>query len=406
MIRDTLKLAFQNLSNRKLRSWLTMIGIFIGIAAVVALIGLGEGLRTTVISQFGFLGNDILTVQAAGIDYAGPPGTGAINPLSDELAAKIARLSGVSVAFNRHIEGGRVEFNRQQRISIVGSMPVGENRRIFERMSNLKTLQGRLLRDGDDKRVVLGYNFYSRDRFGKPIKAGDRILINGKSFEVAGILERKGSFMFDQIILMNEDAMLDLFENKGTTNIIAVQVRNINEMDKVKEDVERLLRRERNVKLGEEDFSVETPQKILETLESTLFAIQLFVYIIAAISLLVGGIGIMNTMYTAVLERTKEIGIMKAIGAKNSTIFLQFFVESGFLGMVGGIIGVLLGLVLSYGTAYLARLALGSQIIQAHVSPLLIIGALTFSFVLGTLFGVLPALRASKLQPVDALRSK
>ncbi|MBI2659933.1 FtsX-like permease family protein [Candidatus Woesearchaeota archaeon] len=150
---------------------------------------------------------------------------------------------------------------------------------------------------------------------------------------------------------------------------------------------------------------MESPQQTLEALNSTLFAVQLFVYIIAAISLAVGGIGIMNTMYTSVLERTKEIGIMKSIGARNSAIFTIFFIESGLLGTVGGLIGIIFGMGFAYGISFVGRIILGSELIQASIDPLLVVGALLFSFVLGTLFGVLPAYQASKLNPVDSLRA-
>ncbi|HLC19408.1 MAG TPA: FtsX-like permease family protein, partial [Candidatus Nanoarchaeia archaeon] len=174
---------------------------------------------------------------------------------------------------------------------------------------------------------------------------------------------------------------------------------------RLKEDIEQLLRKERDVKEGEEDFTVESPQSILESLDSTLFAVQLFVSIIAAISLFVGGIGIMNTMYTSVVERTRQIGIMKSVGAKNSTIFSLFFLESGLLGAAGGIIGIVLGLIMAYGLAAFGRLVLGTELIQAQVSWTLILGALLFSFVLGTLSGLLPAVQASRMQPVEALRT-
>ena len=127
-------------------------------------------------------------------------------------------------------------------------------------------------------------------------------------------------------------------------------------------------------------------------------------YIIAGISLVVGGIGIMNTMYTSVVERTKEIGIMKSIGAKNSTIFTLFFIESGLLGAVGGIVGALIGAGIALLVAFIGSLALGSDLISAHISPYLIIGAVLFAFIVGSFFGSLPAIQASKLNPVDALR--
>jgi len=405
MNKDYFLFALNSLKSRKLRSWLTMLGIFIGIASVVALIGLGEGLRTAITSQFGFLGSDVLTVQAAGIAFAGPPGQAVSKPLDDDLAKKIERVRGVDVAFNRQIESAAMEFNDQQQIVIVGSVPVGENRKIFERMVNLQAAQGRLLTENDDRRVLLGSDFASDEQFGKRVVVGTRVLIKNEVFEVAGILEEKGSFIFDQSAFLNEDVMDDIFGHTKTADTIAVKAKNADDIPRLKEDIEQLLRKERDVKEGEEDFTVESPQSILESLDSTLFAVQLFVSIIAAISLFVGGIGIMNTMYTSVVERTRQIGIMKSVGAKNSTIFTLFFLESGLLGAAGGIIGIVLGLIMAYGLAAFGRLVLGTELIQAQVSWTLILGALLFSFVLGTLSGLLPAVQASRMQPVEALRT-
>ena len=405
MLKDYAAFSLKNLRSRRLRSWLTMIGIFIGIAAVVSLIGLGEGLRLAIMSQFGFLGPDVLGVQASGLAFAGPPGTAVARPLSDDLTKKIENINGVEASFNRYIKSSTIEFNDKQDIGIAGSMPEGQNRKTFERMINLKAAEGRLLKDGDAKKAVIGSDFKKEDTFGKGIKVGDRILVNGITFEAVGILEKKGSFIFDRIVLINEKSMIDaLGIDRKKVNVIAVKVKSLENIGQAKEDIEKLLRKERNVEKGEEDFQVQSPQQTLEALNSTLFAVQLFVYIIAAISLAVGGIGIMNTMYTSVLERTKEIGIMKSIGARNSAIFTVFFIESGLLGIVGGIIGIALGMSFAYGVSFAGRFLLGSELIQASISPLLVLGALIFSFVLGTLFGVLPAYQASKLNPVDSLR--
>jgi len=410
MINDYIQLAVRSLAKRRMRTYLTMIGIFIGISAVVALIGLGEGLRIAITSQFGFLGTDILSVQAASVSLAGPPGAGAPNPLSDELAEKIENINNVDMAFNRYMATATIEFRDQQKIEFVISVVSGENRRAFERMLNLKMQEGRMLTDRDTKGILLGDNYYKGATYGatfdRPIHAGDNVLINGKQFDVVGIIERKGSFIFDDAIWMNDDVIINegIRDDDGTIDILGIRVKDPSRIEQTQEDVEKLLRKERGVKEGEEDFTVQTPQQALESLNSALFAVQLFVTIIALISLLVGGIGIMNTMYTAVLERTKEIGIMKSIGARNSTIFTLFAIESGFLGLVGGIIGIVLGLTLAYGMAFIGSLALGSGLIQANVSLGLILGSLAFSFILGTSFGVLPAIRASKLNPVDALR--
>jgi putative ABC transport system permease protein len=404
MLKDYILFAVGNFRRRKIRSFLTMIGIFIGIAAVVSLIGLGEGLRYAITSQFSFMGTDVLSVRAAGIDYAGPPGTGAPVPLTDDLKDKIESVSGVDAAINRYIKSGTLEFNDKQGIGFAMSMPEGEDRKIVETMINMKAAEGRLLKEGDTRRALLGYGFSTEDNTFGGIHAGDTILLSEMKYDVIGIMEKKGSFLFDNAVLINEEQLLKDFGDDGTVNVIAVKVKDITQMDAVQASIEKLLRKERGVKEGEEDFVVESPQKTLDTLNSSLFAVQLFVYIIAAISILVGGIGITNTMYTSVLERTKDIGVMKSIGAKNSTIFTLFSIESGLLGMIGGIVGILLGLILAYGMAAAGRAILGVDLIQAHVSMMLILGSLIFSFVIGLAAGVLPAYQASKLQPVDALR--
>jgi len=405
MLKDFFVIALSSLKKRRLRSLLTMIGIFIGIAAIISLIGLGEGLRNAINSLFGNLGVDTLTVQAGGVQ-AGPPGTGVIKELTKDDAEKIGKLAGVKESIPRLIRSGRMEFNDKQLITYIGSMVDGDARKEIERVVNIEIDEGRLLKDGDKYRVVVGGNYKNDDKFSKPISTGTRIKVEGKIFEVIGIAKKKGNPILDNVILMNEDIMRDLFNDQKKVDIIAVIVKDKNEISNVKLDIEKLLRKQRDVKEGEEDFSVETPQNAIKTLNDTLFAVQLFVYIIAGISLLVGGIGITNTMYTSVIERTKDIGIMKSIGARNKDIFLIFLIESGFLGMVGGIIGISIGIIAAKSLAYVGGLILSSNLIQASFSPLLIIGSLIFSFMMGTAAGLTPAVQASKLKPVDALRYK
>ena len=404
MLSDHLLYIVNNLKNRKIRSWLTMIGIFIGIASVVSLIGLGEGLRISITGQFGFLGSDVLSVRASGIDFAGPPGQAVTKPLNQDLAKKIARIAGVETAFDRHIESANVEFNDRLDIISIVSVPEKQDRDIFEAMINLKAEKGRLLKDGDTNKVVLGINFANDDIFGRSLEPGNKILINNKRFEVVGILEKKGNFIIDSIIMMNEETLKEQFDIEDTVDIIAVKVKDENLIPAVKENIEQLMRKERNVRKGEEDFNVQSPQATIQNLNDTLFGVQLFVYIIAFISLLVGGIGIANTMYTSVLERTKEIGIMKSIGATNPIIFSLFFIESGFLGIVGGIVGIVIGATLALGLAAAGRSLLGSELIQASITIPLIIGSILFSFIIGLFAGLIPAYQAARKNPVDALR--
>jgi putative ABC transport system permease protein len=188
-------------------------------------------------------------------------------------------------------------------------------------------------------------------------------------------------------------------------DIIVAKVSSGYDIESVAEAIKEKMRKDRKLKEGEEDFSVQTPVSAVQGVNNILNIVNLIIAGIAAISLIVGGIGIANTMYTSVLERTKEIGIMKAIGAKNSDILLIFLFEAGMLGMAGGIIGVLIGLGLSFGMSTAANSALGTTLLKVTFSPMLIIGALTFSLTIGIISGVMPAIRASKLKPVDALRS-
>ncbi len=404
MIKDYFKFSLRTLAHRRLRSWLTMIGIIIGIAAVISLIGLGEGLRQTINSQFGFLGADILSVSASG--GLGAPGAGVVDPLTDKELGGVKDVKGVIGAAGRILEPVKMVFNKKAGFVYAASMPDGEDREILERMVDMEAQQGRLLRDVDSGAVVLGSSFGEEDnQFGKAISSGSKVKIQDKEFKVIGIMEKKGNMQVDGAVLMNEDNLRDLVgSEKGEHDMIIVKFNQNADVDKIKTDIEKVLRKIRDVKEGEENFAVVTPESILESVNSTLLAVQIFVYIIAGISILVGGIGIMNTMYTAVVERTKEIGIMKSIGARNGSIFSLFFIESGLLGTIGGVIGIIIGFLIANGIAFIGRIALGTDIISAHISLTLIIGALLFSFVLGSFFGTLPAIRASRLNPVDAMR--
>ena len=174
-------------------------------------------------------------------------------------------------------------------------------------------------------------------------------------------------------------------------------------MDKTVLEIEKELRQRRNVKIGQEDFEVSTPEAMLSTVNSLLGGVQAFIVMIALISIFVGAIGIVNTMTTSVMERVREIGIMKSIGAKNSDIFLQFFIEAGLLGFVGGVIGVLIGT----GIGFIGILGINNFIgISTSFSPnlVLIFGTLVGSFLIGSISGIAPAMNAARLNPVEALR--
>ncbi len=407
MILDYFRLAFRNLSRRRLRSWLTMIGIIIGITAVVSLIGMGEGLKFAITSQFGQLGSDKITVQASG--GFGPPGTAVLRPLTKHNLQRLLQVNGVINGAGVLVRAGKLEYNDIVGFGYAVSMPGdAQARKLVVESNDLKVQGGRLLATSDINKLNVGSRLGGDSNgFDKPISSGSKVLLNDKPFQVVGVLESQGSFITDSAVFINEDDMRKLLEIPGDVyDTITLQIDPNGDMTKIQADIEKVMRKERDVKVGEEDFTVQTPQQILNQVNSTLFAVQLFVYIIAGISIVVGGIGIMNTMFTSVIERTRDIGIMKSIGARNSAIFFLFFIESGLLGSVGGLIGAGLGVGLAEGMAYAARTALGVDLIQARISPLLIIFSVGGAFFLGSIFGIIPALNASKLHPVDALRHK
>ena len=404
MLEDYFFLAFRSLKKRKLRSWLTMLGIFIGIAAVVSLISLSEGMRGAILTQFTDLGTDKLIIQAEGVTL-GPPGSGVSEKLDEDDLNAVKRISGIEAVSGRLVRVAKAEYKEDIVYNYAASIPQDDSRKVVIDAFNLEELEdGRFLKKEDTYKVVLGYNFGYENVFERNVNVGDKIEIEDVGFEVVGILEKQGSFTTDGAMMMNEDPMKEVLEISDELDLIAVQVADEKNIDKIALDIEKALRKTRDVEEGKEDFTIQTPQDTIESLNSILSIVQVVIVGIAAISLFVGGIGIMNTMYTSVLERTREIGIMKAIGARNSSIFSLFLVESGMLGMAGGAIGIFLGFLLAKVVEFAGSAFLGAEILRAHFPMPLIIGALAFSFFVGTIAGTFPAVQASRLKPVDALR--
>lgn len=404
MILDYFLLAFNNLKHRGLRSWLTLLGIVIGVTAVVALISLGSGLKLAVSSQFGISTTEILTLQAGGISGFGPPGSNVANSLNINDVGSIKKLSSVKRVIGRNMASGKLEYNNNVIFGQIGNIPDGDNRNFMYRMLKFKVKKGRFLKDSDMGKVFLGYNFYiDKVGLGKKIIPGKKVLINGKKLEVAGILDKKGSLIFDNMIFMNKKDMKDLFDYGDKVDIIIIQTRDKNNIEKTKKDVEKLMRERRNVKAGEEDFNVSTPEAIMATVNNILKGVQIFIVLIASISIFIGGLGIVNTMTTSVLERKKEIGIMKSIGAKNNQIFLQFLIESGLLGLIGGFIGAFFGIIIGIVGINALNNFLGAEL-NFTIDYMLIFYALLGSFIIGAVAGIIPAMNAAKQNPVEALR--
>jgi putative ABC transport system permease protein len=409
-ISDFLSISFKGMRKRRLRSWLTMLGVIIGIAAVVSLISLGDGLRTAITGQFGSLSTDKLTIQNAGTGF-GPPGSTSIRKLTSHDVDIIKRVNGVEEVIPRLIRMGRMEYNKAVGYNYLGSLPNNQNEaEIIYSSMDANINEGRLLDASDRGKVVLGNDIAkggdvnNGNTFGKAIRVGSKISINGRDFDVVGTLKSSSSFVMNIVIIMPEEDMKDLLKIGDEYDIIVAQISNGASSEEVAARIERALRKDRGEKEGEEDFSVQTPLQAISSVNTVLNIINLIVTGIAAISLIIGGIGIANTMYTSVLERKREIGTMKSIGAKNSDILLVFMIESGLLGLIGGVIGALGGLGMAIGVSNVANAAFGGSIISVSVNNMLLLGAVAFSLGIGILSGLAPAWQASKLKPVDALR--
>ena len=402
MLRDYIGYVFENFRKRKLRSWLTMLGIFIGIAAVVALVSLGQGLQQFIDEQFEAFGTDKLIIQ---------PKTGFVPPGSDittiELTSNdeeiVERTRGVVETTSFIMENVKVEFNEQTRFHQLFSIPTDEGKNLYDEINQFEVQNGRDVRKGDKFKVLVGIGFIEDDLFQPNVKVGDKIEINDMEFKVIGHYERIGNTGDDRTLVITEEAMREIFNAKERVDFILARTAKSEKPSNVAARVEKELRTLRDLEEGKEDFVVQTSEDFIESFQNILLVIQLVLVGIAAISLLIGGIGITNTMYTAVMERTKEIGIMKSIGARNSDILKIFLLESGILGLAGGIIGVALGI----GFSKLVEIAVGTTgntFLKAAFPWYLVIGALLFAFLVGTASGAMPAIRASRLKPVDALR--
>jgi len=403
-MRDYIFLALRNISQRGIRTWLTLLGIIIGIAAVVALITLGQGLETAITGQFSVLSTDRLVVTNVETGF-GPPGSTSIKKLNEHDLKLIQSVRGVDRVISRLIRVARVEYNEMTRFEYIGSLPESQDDLdyLYDSFS-MEASFGRLPETSDHGRVLFGSDFSDKDRFGKDIRIGSSLIIQGQEFEVVGILKKMSSFQFNGAIFMFEKDMEDILDIKDEMDLIVVQVQDEKRIEQVAEDITRKMRRDRNIDEGEEDFSVETPIKALDAVQTILNIINIVVAGIAAISLLIGTVGVANTMFTSVVERTKQIGIMKSVGAKNQAILIIFIIEAALLGLIGGILGSALGLAFAFLASGAANQFLGSEIFTLDISLLFLGSTVLFSTILGIAAGVIPSWQASRLHPVEALR--
>jgi putative ABC transport system permease protein len=402
MLSDNFNLAIKNLKKRKLRAWLTMLGIFISIATIFMLISLSLGLQNAVIESFEELGSDKFFVQPS-TGFLGPPGTVGGVTLTEDDVNVVAKVRGIKEYSYFVAANAKVEFGKKTRYMMVWGIDP-EHMEVYSEIGSFNVGEGRDLAPGDKNSAVLGNLHKTGGMWDKAVRAGNKITVNGRDFKVRGVLDLIGNPDDDRMLMMDIETFREVFEVPKRVDVIMLQIEEGEEIQVVADLVEKKLRKYRGLTEDNQDFSISTPDELIEGFLNILNIITYFLAGVAMISLLVGAIGIANTMYTSVLERTKEIGVMKAIGAKNSDVLWIFLFESGLLGLVGSAIGVLLGYGVSKGMEYIAITQLQTTLLQAAAPWWLIVGCLGFGFLIGAISGTLPAMQASKTNVVDALR--
>ncbi|MEK6903612.1 MAG: FtsX-like permease family protein [Nanoarchaeota archaeon] len=400
--KELLKYSLHALWQRKLRSFLTILSIFIGIMTIFALMSFGQGLSSYIGDIAASMGTDKLIIQPKGFSFGPPPLDSNVN-LDDGDVDFVAGVNGVSEATGVYILSGEVQVKNQKKFAYVFGSDFADHDSLVREVYALSLFSGNEL-DGDESaKAMLGHNYLLNDKiFSKSLRVGDRFLLNNITFTAIGFYEAVGNPVDDANIYITHEAAEKLF---GADNYQFILVRSQPGKDpsSLATTLNEKLRQHRDQAAGQEDFHVQTFEQLLQTFTSILFIIRAVLIMIALISVFVAFVNIMNTMYTSVLERTKEIGVMKAIGARNKDILFIFVLESGLLGLLGGILGVLAG----YGVASVAGAAIvqaGYGILQPQFTLVLVVGCLLFSFFVGMFAGFLPAKRASLLRPVESLQ--
>jgi len=400
--------ALESLSGNKLRSGLTVLGIVIGVAAVIAMLAVGTGAQASILGSINGVGTNLLFVFSGArnnteVKNPRPVTMGDANALSDLYAAPDIKAVAPVLQSGNIL----VDFNGNTlSTTIVGATPD------FYTVRNISLLDGQFITQANElgraSVAVIGVDvadtlFGRRDGL-----VGESIRIANQPFRIIGVLTPTGGSAFgsqdNQVIVPLTTAQARLVTRKiqDAVDVIYVQATDFSTVAAATDEISQILRQRHRTEVGLDDFTVFTQQSILDTAQSVTGVLTIFLGGIAAISLLVGGIGIMNIMLVSVTERTREIGLRKALGARRRDIVIQFLTESSLLSLIGGIIGIMFGWLISYVVGRIAA-ANGTNFIPV-VSLNAIALATIFSAVVGLFFGIYPANRAASLEPVEALR--
>lgn len=396
---NTVQVSYRNLKRNKLRSFLATIGIILGTLAITALLSLGFGLQASIESQFESAGGELIQVTPKSVT-PGPPGSSAASTLTEDDLETVQRSQGVEATTGRLFEQTTMTVDDEDIGASLTTLPDDTaGRQLVTTQLDLSIDEGRMLQPGERSSIVVGSSYTEGDN---AVSTRDTVDIGGVSFDIVGVLDETGQFIVDNAVFMNEDIARDLFDADDEYDLIIIQPSD--EVETVKATVARELRQAREVDVGDEQFQVQTNQGAIQSITSVLAIISGVLAAIGGISLVLGGITIMNTMYTTVLERTKEIGVMKSVGAKRRDITSLFVTEAGLLGFFGGVAGSAAGIGVAQLIAIVARSSLGIGFFEALLAPWLFAAGIGFATITGLISGYAPARRASKKDPVEALR--
>lgn len=400
MYKEGFLMAWSSLIANKMRSLLTMLGIIIGVAAVIALVSIGYGVRQQITESISSLGSNLLMV------YPGAPRTPGVRPvaganktikLSDyEAISKMDSVQAASpVASNSYLT---VYMSKNWTTTVNGANAD------FQYVNNWTMKSGRFITDSQIERrervAVIGATV-AKNLFGNEDPIGKDIRIHKNSFKIVGVLDEKGSGAMgndqDDVIVVPYTTMMERVMGVDYLRMIYIQAKEGQDLERVQADIENILRVRHGIKNPDlDDFNVNNMASIMKAVEENTATMTLFLGAVAAISLLVGGIGIMNIMLVSVTERTREIGVRKALGATYRTIITQFLIEAVVISLVGGAIGIVVGIGASQLIATVAKLKT-----VVTTGPILL--SFGFSMSIGLVFGLYPARKAAKLNPIDAL---
>mgnify|MGYP001304115743 CR=1 FL=1 len=402
MFTESVKMAWDGMVANKLRTFLTLLGIIIGVGAVIAMVSLGFGVKEQIKENISRLGSNLLIVQSGGRTATGAriqAGSGARLTYDDAKAIE-KQVPGIRHVAPIVARGYQlVAGNQNWTSNVTGTTP-----NILD-IRDYRVDEGRNMSQGDlntkDRVCVIGRTV-ADNLFPDGNPVGKVIRINKAPFRVIGVLEGKGQsangFDQDDVVFVPLTTAQNRMMGINFVNNITIQAESENVVNEVQEEVEHVLRVRHRIRPGgDDDFSVRNLAALMDMMMNTANTITMLLGCIAAISLLVGGIGIMNIMLVSVTERTREIGIRKALGATYNNILLQFLIEAGVIGIIGGLLGVALGVTSSYAISTILKW-------KTVISVPTIFISVVFSVGIGLFFGIYPARKAALLDPIDALR--